>query len=610
MDYIELAKTYEELEKNSSRLSKTYILAKFFEKTKKENIEHLTYLLQGLVFPIWDDRKLGFSNQLALKAISQAYGISPEKVENEWKKLGDLGTVAEIFAKNKKQKTLFSKKLDTEKVFKNLRELATLEGQGTVNKKLSLVAELLTSSNPLEAKYIIRTILNQLRIGIGEGTLRDGIVWAYLPKLEKISSEGYDKLKQGKKKKISSINEIDYNVDILDTDDEKTAREIYNYFIDKVQNKYDLCNDFSLITSKISQKGIKGLDEIKLQVGLPIQVMLPIRIEKIEEAFEALGNKIQLEDKLDGFRVQIHYNGKEFKLFTRNLENVTKQFAELIPILKDNIKGNNYIVDTEVIGYNPKTKKYVPFQFISQRIKRKYDIEKISKEIPVEIQAFDVIYYNGKSLMQEPLSERRKSLEKTITPSKLKIKCTDILVTDSKEKAEKFYKDKLKKGLEGAVIKKPDSIYTPGRYVAGWVKIKPVLETLDLVIVKAEWGNGKRSNWLTSYTLACQKNEEFLEIGKASTGLKEKKEEGLSFEEMTKILKPLIIKEKGKEAIIKPAIIIEVAFEEIQKSPSYSSGYATRFPRIKRIRWDKSLEDVSDINLVNKIYDFQRGKKK
>jgi len=282
----------------------------------------------------------------------------------------------------------------------------------------------------------------------------------------------------------------------------------------------------------------------------------------------------------------------------------------LLPILKKHVHAKNYILDTEVVGYDKKTHTYLPFQNISKRIKRKYDIKKISKEVPVEINVFDVIYCNDKNLMNAPLNERRKLLEGIIEDSKLKIRKSPLITTSSLKEAEGFYKKCLKAGLEGVVIKKIDSNYKPGRYVKGWEKLKPVLETLDLVIVKAEWGEGKRAKWLSSFTVACHNKGKFLEVGKVSTGLKEKNEEGLSFEEMTKLLKPLIISQKGKEVIVKPSIIIEVAFEEIQRSPKSSSEFSMRFPRVRRLRIDKGLDDVSSIELVSNIYKSQKGKKK
>src|SRR3989338_8273711 len=302
MLYKQLAEVYSELESTSKRLKKTYIIANFLKNVSEKDIEHITYLIQGLIFPLWEEKKIGFSTQLMQKAIASSTGSSLKEVEGLWKKTGDLGLVAEDLSRQRKQKTLFSKELTTKKVFDNLR------------------------------------------------TLRDSIVWCYFPKLEKISNKEYDKLKNGKKLKVNSLEEIkDYeNYELIETEDEKNAREIYNFFIKKVQKAYDLCNDFSLVTKTLVEKVIKGLDGIKIKVHTPIQVMLPIRVENLEESFKDLGGKIQIEQKFDGFRVEVHYDGKKFSLFTRRLENVKTQFSELIPILKKHVSGKNYILDTEV----------------------------------------------------------------------------------------------------------------------------------------------------------------------------------------------------------------------------------------------------------------------
>jgi len=210
--------------------------------------------------------------------------------------------------------------------------------------------------------------------------------------------------------------------------------------------------------------------------------------------------------------------------------------------------------------------------------------------------------------MDEPLKKRREILEKIVKEKKDEVVLTNKLVTDNIKKAKEFFKNALKNGDEGVMIKNLDAVYVPGRYVGGWVKLKNILEPLDLVITGALFGEGKRAKWLTSYFIACKSGKELLEIGKVSTGVKEKAE-GLTYKEMTKMLKPLIIKEEGKEVKVKPKIIIEVAYEEIQKSPSYSSGYALRFPRCLKLRSDKPLDEISDLNLINKIYNSQRAKK-
>jgi len=576
MLYSNLVEVYLKLEKTTKRLEKTHIISEFLKKIPEKEIQEIVLLLQGKVFPPWDERKIGVASRLVLKAISTATGITLTVIENEWKKTGDLGLVAEELTKKKTQKTLLIEELTIKKVFNNLRKLASLEGPGTINKKIQLIAELLTSAKPLEAKYIVRTILEELRVGIGSGTMRDAIVWANFS--DKIGLK-YDK----------------NNIEIKN-------REKYNYFIELVQRAYDLTNDFSIVAEK-ARKGEEELKKTDLKIGRPIKVMLALKVNNIKEGFERVGKPAELEYKYDGFRMQIHKANNKITIFTRRLENVTKQFPEVVEYVRKNVKGSSFILDSEAVGYDAKTKKYLPFQNISQRIKRKYNIEKMAKEMPVELNVFDIIFYEGKNLIKTKFSERRKLLEKIITIKPFKIRTAKNLITKSEKEAEKFYKQSLDDGNEGIMFKNLNAPYKPGARVGYMVKLKPVLDTLDLVIVEAEWGEGKRAHWLSSFTLACiDENNNFRKVGKASTGLKEKKEEGLSFEELTKILKPLIIAEKGKTVKLKPEVVVQITYSEIQKSPTYDSGYALRFPRIISLREDRSPEEITTLEEIEQLF--------
>ena len=560
MLYLELAQLYEKLEETSKRLEKTEILAEFLEKLKSEKNKEIVYLLQGRIFPDYDDRVIGISTQLAIKALSKASGISSSEIVKKWKTWGDLGIVAEEITKHKKQSALFSKKLTTERVFENLKNLPELVGKGTVDKKTNLISELLISASPLEARYIMRTIIGDLRIGVGSGVLRDAIVWACFNKDDK---------------------------------------EAYSF----VQGAYDRSTDFALVFESAC-KGEKSLEHLELVPGQPVKVMLAQKVSNIEEGFEVVGKPAAFEFKYDGFRLLITKNKNDIKLFTRRLENVTKQFPDVVKYVKEHIKGENFIVDSEAAGFDPKTKKYKPFQEISQRIKRKYDIEKLEKELPVEINVFDLIYYNGKNLIKEEFEKRRKLLEKIIKEEKWKIKLAEQLVTSNEKEAEKFYKKAVSEGEEGIMIKNLKAPYKPGARVGYMVKMKPIANEFDLVIVKAEYGTGKRGGWLSSYTVACEKNGKLLEIGKVSTGLKEKTELGVSFEQLSKLLKPLVTDEKGREVSVKPKIIVTVTYQNIQRSPTYESGYALRFPRFTALRPDKT--EIATLFDVEKEYKRQQ----
>ena len=269
----------------------------------------------------------------------------------------------------------------------------------------------------------------------------------------------------------------------------------------------------------------------------------------------------------------------------------------------------NAILDSEVVGFNKKTTQYMAFQSISQRIKRKYNIKELASKFPVEVNVFDILFYNDKSLLKEEFHKRRALLGKIIDPVPRKIVLSRIMITDKEEEANKFYQKSLDAGNEGLMAKNLNAVYKPGSRVGFGVKIKPVMESLDLVIVGAEWGEGKRSGWLTSFVVACRDDEgNLVEIGKVGTGIKELEEEGVTFNQLTEMLKKNIKSEKGKSAAVKPTIVIEVHYEEIQKSTKYSSGYALRFPRFVRLREDRHVEDISDLSLVKDLYVGQRGR--
>ena len=583
MKYIDLVEVYKKLEKTTKRLEKTYIISGLLKGTDKESLPIITLLLQGKIFPPWDDHKIGVASRLVLKAINTSTGIDSSKIENEWKKTGDLGKVAENLVGRKRQQTLFQKTLVVKKVFDNLRKLAELEGLGTVDRKMQLIAELLTSAKPIEAKYIVGTILEELRVGVGEGTLRDAIVWAFF----------------GDKIGLKYLGE-ENKIDVKDRAD-------YSKYVDAVQGAYDLTNDFSSVAEAAKQSGLKGLQKMGVEIFRPLKVMLALKVKSVADGFERCGKPANLDYKLDGFRIQAHKQGGKIKLYTRRLEDVTNQFPEVVDYIRKNVKGNSFILDSEAVGFNPKTGKYLPFQNISQRIKRKYNISEMAKNFPVEVNVFDILYYNGKNLIKEPFKKRREIIEKIVTNKTRKIVVVKNLVTSSEKDVEKFYKESLGAGNEGVMFKKLDSSYKPGARVGHMVKLKPTMETLDLVIVGAEWGEGKRASWLSSFTLACiGADGNFLEMGKMGTGIKEKEEEGTSFKQLTEELKPLITSEKGKGVKVKPKIVVEVDYEEIQKSPTYSSGYALRFPRLKNLRTDRDATEISTLDMVEELYYGQK----
>ncbi|MBT7903052.1 ATP-dependent DNA ligase [Candidatus Woesearchaeota archaeon] len=599
MDYSELANLYEKVEQTSKRLEKTFLVSKLLKHTNIDELAMILLLIQGKIFPPWDERKLGISTKLVIKSINKSTGIPSNEIENQWRILGDLGKTAAELVEHKKQVTLFQQKNTVKKVFDNLRKLPTLEGSGSVDRKIGLISELLTSASPKEATFIVRNVLEDLRVGIGEGVLRDAITWTYFE------------------------NEIKANYDPETKAITPDNREEYNKYVGAVQEAFDITNDFSKVAKIAKEQGIEGLKNIQLIPKNPIKVMLYQKAKDIEDAFERVGRPAAIEFKYDGFRMQIHKSlssdttESKITIFTRRLEDVTPQFPEVKEYVKENITADQFIIDCEAVGFNsdistqnPEKIEYLPFQKVSQRIKRKYDIQKMAKEFPIELNIFDIISYDGANLTKEHFTKRREILEKITNQIPKKIVLSKKIITDNNQVAQEFYDSALKQGQEGVMFKNLDGIYKPGSRVGFGVKVKPVMESLDLVIVGAEWGTGKRSGWLTSFTLACIDPDtgDFLEMGKVGTGIKELKEEGISFNEITELLKPHIIQEKGRDVKIKPVVIIEVNYEEIQKSINYNSGFALRFPRFTRLRDERGANEISSIEDIEELFHSQRSR--
>jgi len=554
MEYGKLVELYQKLEATTKKLEMTDILAEFLKGVEPEVLPEVILLTMGRIFPEWEQKEVGVAANLMVQAIKKATGVSEDDIIKWWKESGDLGDAASSAIKSRRQAVLFKKPLTVEMLVSNLRKAAELEGPGTIEKKVSLVAELLASSKPEEARYIVRTILGELRVGVGEGIVRDAISKAF---------------------------GVDANL---------------------VERAYYLTCDYGIVAKLVKEEGEEGLKKVKIELGRPIKVMLAQKAKDIKDGFEKVGRPCAIEFKYDGMRVQVHKKGDEVIVFTRRLENVTKQFPEIVQGVRECVKAKECVIEGEAVGYNPKTGEPLPFQMISRRIKRKYEIEEMAKQIPTETFFFDIVYLEGKETMSLPFEERRKLLSKIVTPKEKLIGLAKQIITSNEKEAEEFYQEALKAKQEGVMLKNLKAKYQPGTRVGYMLKLKPIMETLDLVIVGAEWGEGKRAKWLSSFLLACRDPEsgKLLTVGKMATGLTE-----AQFEEMTQRLKPLITSEKGRKVEVKPKVVVEVGYQEIQKSPKYESGFALRFPRLIRFRDDKSVEEADTLERVRKLYESE-----
>ena len=545
MRYSTLVDTYRKLESTTKKLEKRDILSSLYKGSKE--LYKAVLLSMGVVITI---EQIGIAKELLKKTIIKAYGIDEKEFIKRFKETGDLGLCAEFFSKNRKQKTFSKKELTIDHVFDNIKNLSEITGSGSQDRKISLIVELLSHADPEEAKYIIRTIIGDMRIGVSHGIVRDAIALAF---------------------------------------DKKT---------NDIEKAWDVLGDLG----KVAEMARKGILNTEITLFTPIRVMLADRAKNLKEAINVFEHPA-IEVKYDGFRIQIHKNGNIIRLFSRRLDDVTNQFPDIVRLCKDNIKARSCIVEGEVLAVDEKGNAK-PFQQLSRRIQRKHDIEKTVKQIPVQVNLFDMIYLNGENWMNKLLKERWYKLNEIITTKKKIFQLAVHIETDNYKEAERFYRNALAAGDEGVIVKNMDAYYQPGRRVGFWLKVKDILEPLDLVIVGAEWGEGKRANWFGSLLIAAKKDDKYLETGMLGSGLTENQ-----LEEMTRMLKPLVVKEEGKFAEVKPRIVVEVGYEEIQKSPKYPTGYALRFPRLLRIRTDeKKPEDINTVKDIEKLFYNQRGK--
>lgn len=545
MKYSVLASLYERLEKTSKKLEKRDILADFYKKAE-DDLYHIVLLSEGVVFP-QKGYDLGIAREMMKRTISKTSGASDKEITKKFKELGDLGLVAEHFLRNRRQTTLSRKELTVRNVFGNLRALPGETGTGSHERKMSLITELLGQAIGIEARYIVRTVLGDMRIGVAGGIVRDAI------------AKAFDK-------------------------DPKQIEKIY-----------DIVGDFG----KVAEQAKAGKLEARMEVFLPIRVMLADRAKDLKDAMDSF-EKRAIETKYDGFRIQCHKDGNEVRIFSRRMEDVTLQFPDIVAMAKERINAKTCIVEGEAVAI--RDGKPQPFQLLSRRIQRKYDIEKTVKEIPVHVFIYELIFYGNESWMLRPLKDRWKKLKEIIKISD-DFRLADHIETDDIHEAEKFYKDAISAGQEGVIVKNTEAYYQPGKRVGYWLKVKDILEPLDLVITGAEWGEGKRARWLGSLILAARAGSAFRETGRMASGLTEEQ-----LADITRKLRPLIEKEEGKIVKVKPSIVVEIGYEEIQKSPKYASGYALRFPRLLRFRDEKTPEDADTVKTIEKLFRQQRGR--
>lgn len=564
MRFRALAVYLDKLEHTSSRNDITEILSQLFKKSNRREIGYIVNLLLGRLAPAHESLVFNLADRMMLQTIAASFERKLEDVKEKYKVRGDIGMVAEEFYKGS------DKKHSVAQVFKTLVGIAEYEGEGSVERKVEGMAELLGEVDSLSARYLARIPVGKLRLGFSDKTIIDALSY-YLH-------------------------------------GDKTAKK-------DLEASYQVMPDVGRLAERVRASG-KVPTAVAPIVGVPVMPMLPQRLKSTTEMIEKMG-EVAVEPKFDGLRVIIHYKkGKFTKAYTRNLNEIAEMFPELKEIGKQ-IRARSAIIDTEAVGLNPRTQKMVDFQKTMTR-RRKHNIGKISEDIPVQFQVFDLMSRNGKNFMDKTYVERREALSKTIKKGAVLVE-DEYLVTDDPKLIARDHARLLKLGLEGVIVKRIDSTYVPGRTGWRWVKMKEaegelgkLSDTVDALVMGYTRGQGKRASFgLGQFLAAVRKGEKYLSITKVGTGLTD-----AQFKKLSKMLKKIQVKEKpaSYEVIkdlepdfwVRPSLVVELAADEITKSPRHTSHYALRFPRLVRFRDDKSPEQVTSVKEIKQLYKLQK----
>ncbi len=595
MTFQELSQYIKKIEDTSSRLEITKILADLFGKLTPDEYEKAVYLLQGQVSPKYDAINFGVAEKMVIKAVVSAMQVDHKEFTTEYKKIGDLGEVAQTLKDN--NPSFEQRDLSIIEVFDTLLKMAQAEGVGSQDEKIRLLGSLIRQLDPLSTRYVVRIPVGALRLGFSDMTILDALSWMI----------------QG----------------------DKGLREV-------LQGAYHVYPDLGHIGKLIKEKGIEKVRDIQPEVFTPIIMMRAERLSSGAEIIEKIG-RCAIEPKFDGFRIQVHKKGKDVKLYTRGLEDATFMYPDVVSGVQKELKADEAIIEGEAIGYDPMAQSFLPFQETVQR-KRKYGIEEKAKEIPLKLFAFELLYADGKNYVSEPFTKRREELVKRIKNTGDRALDTVIVADDTviedPHKLEMMFDDAITKGLEGIVAKKLDGTYQPGARGWNWIKFKrsyssKIDDTIDCLVMGYDYGKGKRASFgIGAFLVGIydEKNDQFLTVAKIGTGLtdEEWRELKVKSEKLTKDKKPAayeVDKLMDCDEWISPEIIVEIKADEITRSPVHTAGrkmkptksgageevetpgYALRFPRLVRFRDDKSPTEVTSLHEIADMFSLQNSSK-
>ncbi len=579
MRFSEIADTFEKMSATTKRLELTQYLVELFQKTPPEIISKIVYLIQGKLRPDFEGIELGLAEKLAIHALSKSSGIPIKKINSTYAEDGDLGGAAAKIMEQKTQTTFLAQDITAERVYETLYKIAKLEGQRSQDMKMKYVSSLLNDATPQEAKFILKIAMGTLRLGIADNTVMDALAISYTG-----SKENRQRLEAA----------------------------------------YNVSSDLGAVAETISRNGLKGLDEFHVKVFSPIRPMLAERVKSEAEAIEKLGGEFAAEYKLDGERVQIHYKDNRMILYSRRLENITSYYPDILENLPKVLKTTDVILEAEAVAINQDSGEFLPFQELMHR-RRKYDIDRIVEKYPITVNLFDVLYLNGKDLLNEPYKIRRKKLEE-ITSENEYAKIVTQAIVHAENEIEDFLENGINAGCEGLMLKSLDAPYRAGARGNNWLKLKreyrnELGDSLDLVVIGAFFGKGRRTGKYGTLLLASynQDRDAFESICKVGTGFTDE-----NLDQFYQILQDKVTLKKnpriesGMEPDVwfEPELVIEIVASEITLSPVHTtakdsirtgSGLALRFPKFTgKIRMEKAPEDASTDQEVIALYKNQK----
>jgi DNA ligase-1 len=546
--FARLAGLGEQLEQTSKRLEMAALLADFLRELPRQEIPPAVRLTIGQVFPEWDGRALNVSWRAVMAVVDDLVDVPPVAREEVSTQAVDGGEFVQLLLERGRRQPPSPPPLTILEVYATFEEIAGTAGKGSRARKEALLRGLLERATAVEAKYLAKVIYQEMRHGVSEGLMLDGIAKA-----------------AGVKTKL-------------------------------VRRANQLWGDLGEVALVALTEGEAGLQKAAILLFRPLKPMLAQTADELAEPFERHGGRLGLEYKLDGARVQIHRRGSKVRIYSRRLADVTGSLPDVVAEVLDKAGAREAILDGEAVAVDAMGRP-LPFQHLMRRFRRKHAVADSVEEIPVELHLFDALYVNGESLVDSPYEKRWAALLRAAGELNLVRRLIPPTVEEGNAFAEAAHRD----GHEGVMAKALDSAYTPGVRGKSWFKLKHVL-SLDLIIVAADWGYGRRHGWLSNYHLAARDAEsgEYLVVGKTFKGLTD-----VEFQAMTEQLLALEQSRQRGTVTVQPQVVVEVLFNEIQESSQYRSGLALRFARISRLREDKGPADADTLQTLRVLYEQQ-----